>query len=205
MNRQKKLLLNTASSLIFQISTVICGFILPRLIMKSFGSEVNGLVNSISQFLHIIGFLELGVGAVVQSSLYKPLAEKNSEETGRIITSANKFFRRIAMILLGYIFVLLIVYPYVAKSSFDHSYTALLILSISISYFAQYYFGVVDRLLLTADQRGYIQYTAQTVTLILNTAACFVLIKLGASIHMVKLTTSCIYLLRPVVLRAGFV
>ena len=72
-SRKKRLILNTCSSLIFQVITIVCGFILPRLILEAFGSAVNGLVNSITQFLAIISFLELGVGAVIQSSLYKPL------------------------------------------------------------------------------------------------------------------------------------
>ena len=33
-----------------------------------------------------------------------------------------------------------------------------LMLKMSISSFAQYFFGIVDRLLLNSDQRGYIQY-----------------------------------------------
>lgn len=200
-SRGKRLRLNTISSLVFQITTIICGFILPRLILGSFGSQVNGLVNSITQFLHVITFLELGVGAVVQSSLYKPLADHDDAQTSKIIRSAGRFFTKIAIILLGYIAVLVAFYPVLVNKDFGHIYTATLILAISISSFAQYYFGVVDRLLLSADQRGYIQYTAQTITLILNTAACAILIKLGASIHVVKLTTSIIYLLRPVALR----
>lgn len=201
MNRKKRLLFNTASSLIFQITTIICGFILPRLILHSFGSEVNGLVTSIGQFLSVISFLELGVGAVVQSALYKPLAEKDTLQVSRIMTSAGKFFRNLARILLVYILLLIVIYPKIAKQEFGWFYTAALLAAISISSFAQYYFGVVDRLLLTADQRGYIQYTAQTCTLIANTAACAVLIHLGATIHMVKLTTSLIYLVRPLILR----
>ena len=82
-SRGKKLFLNTGSSLIFQVTTIICGFILPRLILKAFGSEVNGLVNSITQFLGIISFLELGVGSVIQSSLYKPLADKDENQSKR--------------------------------------------------------------------------------------------------------------------------
>ena len=85
MERKKRLALNTSTSLLYQVVTIICGFILPRLILKSFGSEVNGLVNSITQFLAIISFSELGVGAVIQSSLYKPLAEKNDEQISRVI------------------------------------------------------------------------------------------------------------------------
>jgi len=74
--RKKLLAFNTVSSLAYELTVIICGFILPRLILGSFGSEVNGLVNSINQFLAIIAFLELGVGSVVQSSLYKPLSQK---------------------------------------------------------------------------------------------------------------------------------
>lgn len=201
MLRKKKLLLNTFSSLLFQITTIICGFILPHLILHNFGSNVNGLVNSITQFLQIIAFLELGVGAVVQSSLYKPLVDTDNTKISQIITSAGKFFKRIAQVLLIYIILLMVFFPFIVVKEFSWIYTATLIFAMSISSFAQYYFGIVDRLLLTADQRGYIQYTAQMLTLIVNTVACAVLISLGSGIHFVKLSTSLIYLVRPVFLR----
>ena len=195
--REKRLFYNTVSSLVFQLTTIICGFILPRLILSAFGSEVNGLVNSITQFLGIISFLELGVGAVVQSALYKPLAENKQDDVSKIIASANKFFTRLGEILLIYVIVLVVVYPQFAGKNFGFAYTATLIVAISISSFAQYFFGIVNRLLLTADQRGYIQYNAQTIAVVGNTIACFVLIYLQCSIQVVKLTTSLIYLLQP--------
>lgn len=196
----KRLIKNTISSFLFQICTIICGFIIPRLILQTFGSEANGLVNSITQFLGVIAFLELGVGAVVISSLYKPLADKDDEQVGKIIVSAQRFFTKLALLLLIYIAFLIIIYPLFAQQNFVFSYTATMIVAIGIGSFAQYYFGIVNRLLLTADQRGYVVYTVQTIALILNTIACIVLIKLGATIHMVKLTTSLIYIARPVAL-----
>ena len=188
------------SSLALQVVSVICGFILPRLILETFGSDVNGLVNSITQFLGVITLLDLGVGAVVQSALYKPLADNDTNMISKIYVSANKFFRRLAEILLVYVVLLMIFYPMLVNKSFGHMYTALLIAAICISSFAQYYFGIVNSLLLNADQRGYIQYVAQIITLILNTFACYIIIKLGASIQIVKLTTSLIFLLRPLFL-----
>ena len=198
--RGKKLALNTITSLALQVVSVICGFILPRLILESFGSDVNGLVNSITQFLGVITLLDLGVGAVVQSALYKPLADNDTDMISKIYVSANNFFRRLAEILLVYVVLLMIFYPMLVNKSFGHMYTALLIAAICISSFAQYYFGIVNSLLLNADQRGYIQYVAQIITLILNTFACYIIIKLGASIQIVKLTTSLIFLLRPLFL-----
>lgn len=199
--RKKLLAKNTVASLLSQITALVCGFILPRLFLEYFGSEVNGLVNSISQFLGVISFLELGVGAVVQSSLYKPLADGDKQQVSRVMVSADRFFRRLAQILLGYVLILVAVYPLIANQSFGYLYTATLIAAISISSFAQYYFGIINSLLLNADQRGYIQYNAQTITVVLNTAVCVFMIKLGGSVQLVKLTTSLIYLARPLALR----
>lgn len=196
--RKKRLIYTTGSSLLFRIVTILSSFIIPRMILGAYGSEVNGLVSSITQFLHVIAFLELGMGAVVQSSLYKPLAENDEITVSKIIASAGRFFKRIAAALAVYVVVLVICYPKIINQNFDFAYTAVLIVIMSINSFMQYYFGVVNRLLLSADQRGYIQYTVQTITTVLNTIACCVLIYSGCSIHVVKLTTSLIFLAQPI-------
>lgn len=198
---KKKLLLNTASSLLLQVATVVCGLILPRLILGTYGSAVNGLVQSITQFLSIISFMELGMGQVIQSALYKPLLDRDMNLVSSILASGNRFFRRIAYALAVYVVVLIGVYPLVTDSGFDWMYTAALIGAISISTFAQYYFGIIDKLLLNADQKGYVQYFSQIGCLILNTVVCVAMISCNASIQAVKLASSLIYLARPMAVR----
>lgn len=193
----KILFYNSISPLIYQVTTIICGFILPRLILGHFGTEVNGLINSITQFLAIISFLELGVGAVVQSSLYKPLADKDNITVSKVITSADKFFRRLGYILAIYVVVMLFYYPYLVKQSFSFMFTATLIVAISIRSFAQYFFGIVNRLLLFADQKAYIQYIAQTAAVIANTVGCYILIAFDCSVQVVYGLTSLIFFLQP--------
>lgn len=195
--QNKILLYNSISPLIYQITTIVCGFILPRLILSHFGTEINGLVNSISQFLGVISFLELGVGAVVQSSLYKPLADNDNINVSKVIASADKFFRKLGYILAIYIIVMLFYYPYLVKQSFGFMFTATLILAISIRSFAQYFFGIVNRLLLVADQKAYIQYVAQTIAIIINTIACYTLITFDCSVQIVYGVTSLIFFLQP--------
>ena len=41
---------NIISSVIQQLFTVICGFVVPRLILTAYGSNVNGVVTSITIF-----------------------------------------------------------------------------------------------------------------------------------------------------------
>ena len=200
--KNKLLARNTYTSLLYQVVTVACGFVLPKLILVHYGTAVNGLVNSITQFLGLITYLDLGISAVVQSALYKPLAEKNNKNISEIISSARKFFKTIARILAVYVVILIFIYPFIIQNSeFDIVYTGTLIVAISISSFAQYYFGITDQLLISADQRVYIPYMLQIITLIVNTIACAILMSLGHSIQLVKLTTSLIFLVRPLYYR----
>lgn len=196
--RKKLFAYNTITALVKQIVTIICGFILPKYILSYYGSNVNGLITSITQFLGFISFLELGIGPVIQSNLYKPLANKDYDEISKIVVSTERFFHRIAMIFLMYIAVLLAVFPTVINQAYDWWYTGSLIVIIAISTFAQYYFGITYQLFLNADQRSYIQTTMQIVTILLNTVVSVVLMRGGFSVQAVKLSTAVIYLLRPI-------
>ena len=200
MTRSKKLALNTTISLINQLVIVICGFILPRMFLVTYGSAVNGLQASITQCLGFIALCELGVGAVVQSALYKPLAKKNEEEISKIICSAERFFHKLGWLLLVYTLVLMVFYPLIIKKEFGFIYTSSLILIISLSSFAQYFLGITYRLLLNADQMGFIQLSLHIITLILNTIIAVTLMKSGVSIHWVKLVSSIIFIVQPICL-----
>lgn len=197
MNRSKRLKLNTIVSVLCEAVLLVCGFIIPRLIIANYGSQVNGLVQSITQFLGLIALCELGVGAVVQSALYKPLAEHDNETISRIMCSAKRFFNKFGIILAVYVLLLVLLFPLGQLGSFDYLFTAALIGSMSISFSAQYFFGINNRLLLNADQKAYIQLFYQILTTVLNTVVCIVLINNGRSIQLVKFSTSCIYLIRP--------
>ncbi len=195
--RKKRLLYNTISALLNEFVLIICDFILPRQILLSYGSDVNGLVTSITQFLGFITLTEMGVGAVVKSSLYKPLATNDEVETSRILKSARCFFKRIGRVLLLYIVVLCAVYPMITRSEFEYTFIVPLILAISISIVAQYYFGIVNQLLLNADQRSYVYLLLNSCSMIINTLASVFLMRAGMSIQIVKFTASIIILIKP--------
>lgn len=197
---KKKMILNTGTSLLAQLVAVICGFVLPRLILEEFGSEVNGLTQSVKQFLGVITFLDLGVGQVVRSALYRPLRERDGDTLSAVMASGQSFYRRLACMLAAYTLVLTLVYPLITAGDYGWGYTATLILAMGISSFAQYYFGIVNEQLLHADQRGYVIFGLQIAANIVNLLVCVILIRLGASIQVVKLVSSLVYLLRPVVL-----
>lgn len=201
MDKSRKLLkLNMIFSLIYQIVLIVNGLILPKLILKYYGSEVNGLVNSIQSILNVITLMELGVGSVVQTYLYKPLVDNDYEKINRIVNAAKKFFYFVGVAFIVFVICICIIYPIYVKDKFDVFSTIILVISISLTLFSQYFFGIVNSLLIRADQKVYIINIVQIITLLLSTIICVVLIMNGFSIQIVKLTTSLIFLLRPLFL-----
>ena len=199
-NRKKKLKLNTFFGFLYQVVAIVCGFILPRMILSYYGSETNGLVNSIQSILNIITLMELGVGAVVQTALYKPLAENDEYRVSQIICAAKKYFKIVGFVFLILVIAISLVYPMIVIDKFDFFSTFLLIVAISITMFAQYFFGIVYNLLIQADQKVYIYNIIQIIALILNTLLCVILMINGLSIQFVKFTTAIVFLIRPLLL-----
>ena len=193
----KKLKINVAISLIYQCVAIIYGFILPKLILDQFGSEVNGLLQSITQFLGIIGFLDMGVGQVVRSALYRPLEMCDTDRLSSVMVSGSKFYRKIAYALIGYVAVLVVIYPVLVNDNFDFLFAAAMILIIAVGSFTQYYFGIIQEQLLHADQKSYLIYFIHIFCYLINMAVCVFMIKFGCSIHAVKLVTCLVFLIKP--------
>ena len=197
--RSKKTVLNIFSSLSLQIIVIISSLIVPKLIISSFGSDVNGLVTSITQFLAYITLLESGIGPVVKAALYKPLATKNKHEIVNILKSTEKFFKTIGKIFIVYLILLFMFYPILVNNEFNYLYTISLILIISISTFFEYFFGLTYQLFLDAKQESYVINFLRIGTYILNIIAVIILIKLNSNIHIVKLVSGLIFIIRPII------
>lgn len=196
--RKKKALINIFFSVLLEVITVIAGLIVPRLIIGTFGSTTNGLVNSISSFIGYIALLQSGVGSVVKASLYKPLAKKNHEQLCTIISTSERFFKKIAFLTIVYLGILAFIFPMFIAKEFDVWYTASLVLIIGLSTAAQYFFGITYQMLLEADQRSHIYSIAQIIAVVLNTILVILLIRFHCSIQIVKLGSALIYVVRPI-------
>lgn len=69
-----------------------------------------------------------------------------------------------------------------------------------VKYFLTVFFGITYSILIQADQRNYIPNILQIFTLIINTIISIILINLKFEIHIVKLASAIIYVIRPIIL-----
>lgn len=204
MDKQRDLRakLNIVISLISQIVVLLCGLVVPKMMIGTFGSEAYGATASITQFLAFITLLEGGIGGVARAALYKPLADHDHYKISAVMSEIRHFFRLIGYVFIIYVLVLALTFKYISNvECFDTITTFLLVIVISISTFAQYFIGISYSVLIQADQRTYITQIVSIVTNILNTIMIVILINLGSNLIIVKLVSSCIFVLRPVMMR----
>ena len=145
--RTKKAVINTMTSIIAEIVSIICGLILPRLILGAFGSSYNGITSSISQFLSCVVLLRAGVGSVTRAALYKPLAKKDINEISGIVNATAIFMKKVALIYVGALLIFACIYPFFVRESFDWIFSATLVLLIGCSTFVDNYFGIAYQML----------------------------------------------------------
>lgn len=197
---KKKTVKNILSSIFYQFIYLLCGLLIPRILIDGYGSNTYALITSITQFLAYITLLESGIGVVVKSLFYKAIAKNDQKEIVSIFKSCQKFFNKILIVFIIYIITLCILYPYTsAASGFDKIFTISLILIISLSTFFEYFFGMTYKLFLQSDQKSYIISYIQIITYVINTFIIILLVNLKADIRIVKLSSSIIFVLRPII------
>lgn len=180
---------------------MLSGLILPRIIIGTFGSELNGMVSSITQFLSFISLLEGGLGAVVLAELYKPITDRDDDQIKSILGSCQKFFTKLAIIFVIYTVVLSIVYGYIFKTDYSFGFVCSLVYILSFTTLVQYLFAITYKLLLQAQQKIYIVNIVSAATVLINLILSVVLIYVFPSIHLIKLCSAFAFLLQPIIFK----
>jgi O-antigen/teichoic acid export membrane protein len=191
-----------AANLAQQAVTAVCGFILPPLVIKTFGSGVNGMVTSIGQFIAYLSIVEAGIGGASIAALYKPLVEGDAAKRDGILSAARVFYNRSGFLFTGLSAALAALYPLAVKGQVDAGQARLLVLMLGISGTAEYFLIGKYRVLLTADHKTYVLTLIQIAGTIVNTVISVYLLKFTAvSIVTVKVIPAAVYLSRYIFIR----
>ena len=91
-SRSKKFFYNTLFTALLQVVNVAAALIVPRLMLGFYGSEINGLVTSITQFINYFNLVEAGLSAAAIYALYKPLSDCDDARTSEIVSASRRFY-----------------------------------------------------------------------------------------------------------------
>lgn len=200
MSRTKNVLKIVISSSINQVVIVLAGLIMPPLLIANYGSETNGLINSVKQMLNYFTVVSVGLGAASQVALYKPLTEGNWPLINKIMATLSRFLNKAGLVFLACIGVFAFILPVIRRDNLDFMTIAEIVLICGIGSLIEFVFLTRYKILLTADQKQYIVSNVYTQGTVINTVLSVILIILKASILWVQLAATFAYLVRMLLL-----
>lgn len=205
-SRTVRFVQNFLSTGLYQVTAMIMGFITPRLMILHYGSEVNGLIVSVTSFLTYFKMVEAGLAAAAIAALYKPLAEKDHATVSGVVSAARRLYNKAGWLFSAMTMAFAVVYPFVVPVvnadgvAMGHFSEMLLIMAMGISGALEFFTLSRYRVLLTADQKTYVVSLASMASLLLNTALLVALPFLGADVITVRFAASLTILIRSVLL-----
>lgn len=187
MNRTAKFIKNTLATGLMQIVAMISGFVIPKIMLIFYGSEINGIVTSITQLISYLILLEAGLSGATVFSLYKPIAVHDTYGINRILTAAKNLYYKTGHIFSCMVILCAALYPFfVYSTTLDYEQLFFLFLILGINGVLEFYTLAKYRALLTADQKTWVISLATMVQIILNIIIIASLAYTGFSIVIVR-------------------
>ncbi len=185
MNNKKKGLYNFAYSLFGQAVTISIGFLLPRLFIVNYGSDVNGLLNSLNQLFVYLSLFEAGVGAVTLQALYKPIATGDENKINGILAATHRYYRKTGLLYLLALILISLIYPIVVKSNLSYTTVCFTILFHGLSNVILFFFQGKYKIFLQAEGKNYIITNVTTVITLLTSVGKIIGLSLKLNIVLI--------------------
>lgn len=167
-SRTKNTIRNSIVGFWGQILTVLFSFIARTFFVNKLGISNLGYDTLFSNILSVLSITDLGMTTALTYALYLPLHNKNYPKISAIIAYFRRIFIVIGILLLV---ISVIITPYIdffvnVPYNADLSFIRLIFILYAINSFSTYFF-VDMRILLEADQKGYVISTINCISKIL--------------------------------------
>lgn len=183
----KKFFKNFLIGFLTQFTILILGLTVPRIILTNYGSDTNGLLNTISQIFTYMALLEAGISQATTNALYKPLKDSNVNEINEIYFSSRNRFRKTSIIYASVVIVLSCTLPLFLKTNVSHITVALVVLFEGFTNVVSFYFINTWVCVLNSSGKNYIVSSFNLITRVMCYAIKIVLALVGVNIAIIQL------------------
>lgn len=187
MDKKKKSLNIFITGLISQVVILLLGIVIPKLLIVSYGSEVNGLLSSIKQIFVYVSLLEAGIGTAALQAMYEPIAKDDKEKASKIMVATDRYFKRTGLFYGIAVVLLAVLYPVVIKVDLEYWMVAIIILLQGSAGVIKYFFQGKLTILLRVDGRSYVTTNIATIVNVATHLIQIVLILSGFDIIAVQI------------------
>ena len=161
---------NLISAFASQFVTIVLGFIIPRITLVNYGSEINGVMSLVAQIYTYIALLEAGLGTAALQALYAPVTHNDRDEISGIVNAATKYYKKIALYYALAVVGISVVLPFIIDSQLSYWEISLYFLFFGVSNVINFCFTAAMRPILLAEGKNYVN---NNITLIFHVISQF--------------------------------
>lgn len=194
--RSKNTKYNLLFGILSQAVSIILGVILPRLFLTSYGSEINGLLSSVTQIYAYIALVEAGIGTAALQALYRTVGAKDQSGTNSILAAVDHYYKRTGVIYLFCIFAFSAIYPFLVSTTIPRTTVVLVIVLNGLGSVVNFFFQGKYKLLLQAEGKNYIITNLNTVIHIATNFAKIYFVAAGFDVIIVQMAAFVVNLLQ---------
>lgn len=187
---------NLLSGVLYQVVLIALSFLLPRLYLENFGSEVNGVLSTIKQIFVYMLLLESGVGLATTQALYKPVAEKNHNKVSSVISATHSYYVKVGVIYAIIVLLIALVYEYIVPTEIGPGVIFGIVILTALPQMFSYFVQAKYRILLEVDGRKYVITNSETILQLVSNIAKIVVILLTSNLLLMQLSYCIISLLQ---------
>ena len=178
---------NLISGFLNQFVVIAVSFILPRLYLENFGSEINGVLSTIKQIFMYLTLLEAGVGLASTQALYGPLGHNNHSATNKILSATRSYYTKTGLVYSLAVLLFAAIYSYFIPVNMNRNVLFMVIILTAAPQIFSYFIAAKYRVLLESDGRGYIITNSDTFLQIFTNVGKIVVLFLTDSLVLIHL------------------
>ncbi|MDO5472598.1 MAG: hypothetical protein Q4F35_04605 [Akkermansia sp.] len=168
---------------------IALGIIVPRLFLTSFGSEYNGLLNTVGQAFAYLVLLEAGVGGASIQALYAAISKGDKNDISSIVVATDYYYKKTGIFYAISVVILAICFPLFVESTIPTLTIIGLILLAGVPGVIRYIFQGKYTVLLVAEGKNYIVSTFNTLTHVVVVISKVIFLLAGCSIMAFQVYT----------------
>ncbi len=195
--RTRLSLYNTIAAAVLQLINMVVNFVLPGILIRQYGSAMNGLVSSTRQMISYFTIVEAGLMGAAVFALYKPLAAKDRDATSGIASAANRYYNISGLFFAVMVLGATVLYPLFVSGQGIGTFTVgALVAIIGASGAMEFFLVGKYKVLFTADQKSYLISAINAVGVVVNATILIVMARMRVDMVLVQLAALLGFLLR---------
>ena len=199
-SKKKFTIFNIIFTAVYQMTTAIFGFVLPNMILNTYGAALHGYTSTVGNIMGYIALINAGLSPAAVQALYEPLAKKDFNRINEVLNAIDKFYVRSGILYTIAVLVCAGVLPFILSNQLPSYMIISLMIVIGTTNTVDCFVYSKYRVLLQADQRLYFISIVDTIAYFFRIAIQVILIISGQSIILVMGIPTLLVLMRTVAL-----